>query len=171
MSTILASSRAFYCVMIQAEGSYRDKVEDIGNLYVRSEAGEMVPLSTLIDVENVLGPVFLKRHNLFRSATVAAVPVEGLSIGDAIRVMQEEAVNALPAGYGYEWTGTAQQQLSPSGLVQVILVMAVVFGYLFLMGQYESWSMPVAIFLSVRSAPLPPSPSPAATSISTYRSG
>jgi len=97
-----------YCVMIQAEGSCRDKVEDIGNLYVRSEAGEMVSLSPLIDVGNVLGPVLLKRHNLFRSATVAAVPIKGFSTGDAIRVMQEEAVNAFPAGYGYEWTGTAQ---------------------------------------------------------------
>ncbi|MCV2889529.1 efflux RND transporter permease subunit [Ruegeria aquimaris] len=138
-----------YRVMIQAEGSYRDKVEDIGNLYVRSTKGEMVPLGTLVDVENVLGPVLLKRHNLFRSATVTAVPTPGLSTGDAIQVMTEETANALPPGYAFEWTGTAQQQLSSSGMVQVILGLAVLFGYLFLVGQYESWSMPVSILLSV----------------------
>lgn len=138
-----------YRVMIQADGSYRDKVEDIGNLYVRNQNGEMVPLNTLIDVENVLGPVLLTRHNLFRSATVTAVPAEGLSTGDAIRVLEETAREALPPGYAFEWTGTAQQQLSSAGLVQVILALAVIFGYLFLVAQYESWSMPLAILLSV----------------------
>ncbi|KUJ80597.1 RND transporter [Ruegeria marisrubri] len=138
-----------YRVMIQAEGSYRDKVDDISNLWVRSTKGEMVPLGTLVDVENVLGPVLLKRHNLFRSATVTAVQAEGLSTGDAIRVMTEESATALPPGYAFEWTGTAQQQLASGGLVVVILGLAILFGYLFLVGQYESWSMPVAILLSV----------------------
>lgn len=138
-----------YKVLLQAEGSHREKIEDIGNLHVRAQTGEMVPLSTLIDVENILGPVLLKRHNIFRSATVTAVPAEGLSTGDAIRVMQEEAATALPPGYAFEWTGTAQQQLDSAGLVVVILGMAVLFGYLFLVAQYESWTMPVAILLSV----------------------
>jgi len=138
-----------YRVMVQADGSYRDKIEDIGSLYVRSQAGNMVPLSTLMDVENILGPVMLKRHNMFRSATVTAVPAPGLSTGDAIRVMQEEAATALPPGYAFEWTGTAQQQQSSSGFVVVIIFMAVLFTYLFLVAQYESWTMPVAILLSV----------------------
>ena len=138
-----------YQVMIQAEGSYRDKVEDIGALYVRSETGAMVPLSTLVDVESILGPVALTRFNLFRAATVTAVPAEGLSTGDAIRVMEEEARTALPPGYSFEWTGTAQQQQAGAGTVTLILIAALVFGYLFLVAQYESWSMPVAILLSV----------------------
>ncbi|WP_170398097.1 efflux RND transporter permease subunit [Ruegeria arenilitoris] len=138
-----------YRVMIQADGSYRDKVEDISNLYVRSTKGEMVPLGTLVDVENVLGPVLLKRHNLFRSATVTAVPAPGLSTGDAINVMTEESATALPPGYAFEWTGTAQQQLASGSLVIVILGLAILFGYLFLVGQYESWTMPVSILLSV----------------------
>ncbi len=138
-----------YRVMIQAEGSYRNKVEDISDLYVRSTKGEMVPLGTLIDVENVLGPVLLKRHNLFRSATVTAVPAAGLSTGDAITAMTEESATALPPGYAYEWTGTAQQQLASGGLVVVILGLAILFGYLFLVGQYESWTMPVSILMSV----------------------
>ncbi len=138
-----------YQVMIQAEGSYRDKVEDIKALYARSTTGDMVPLGTLIDVENVLGPILLNRYNMFRAATVTAVEAPGLSTGDAIRVLQEEALTALPPGFSYEWTGTAQQQLSSAGMVVVILAMAVVFGYLFLVAQYESWTMPVGILLSV----------------------
>ena len=80
---------------------------------------------------------------------MTAVPAAGLSTGDAIRVMQQEAATALPPGYSFEWTGTAQQQLSSSGMVVVILGMAVLFTYLFLVAQYESWTMPVAILLSV----------------------
>ncbi|MEM1360205.1 MAG: multidrug efflux RND transporter permease subunit [Pseudomonadota bacterium] len=138
-----------YQVMIQADGNYRTKIEDIGNLYARSSTGDMVPLRTLIDVDNILGPMSLTRFNLFRAATVTAIPAPGFSTGDAIRALEEESANALPSGYTYEWTGTAQQQEASGGLVQVILVMAIVFGYLFLVAQYESWSMPVAIFMSV----------------------
>ncbi len=138
-----------YRVMIQAEGDARKQVEDIAALHVRSQTGEMVPLGTLIDVENTLGPVLLNRYNMFRSATVTAVPAQGLSTGDAIRVLEEVAAESLPPGYSYEWTGTAQQQLDSAGMVALILMAAILFGYLFLVAQYESWTMPVAILLSV----------------------
>ncbi|MFK7882254.1 efflux RND transporter permease subunit [Roseobacter sp.] len=138
-----------YQVMIQAEGDFRDNIDDIGRLHVRSADGAMVPLSTLIDVEKVLGPVLLNRYNLFRAATVTAVPARGYSTGDAIAVLQDEAVTALPPGYGYEWTGTAQQQLSAGNTVVFILAAAIVLAYLFLVAQYESWTMPLGILLSV----------------------
>jgi len=138
-----------YRVMIQADGEFRAQVEDINSLYVRSQSGEMVPMGTLVTVRNELGPVALNRYNMFRSATVTGIPKEGLSTGDAIRVLEEEAANALPPGYSFEWTGTAQQQQSGSGLVVIILIMAVVFAYLFLVAQYESWTMPLGILLSV----------------------
>lgn len=138
-----------YKVMVQADGSYRDTVDDIGNIYVRSTTGEMVPLRTLLDVENVLGPILLNRYNLFRAATVTGIPGPGMASGDVIQAMMEEATTALPPGYSYEWTGTAQQQLSTGNLVIVILFMSILFGYLFLVAQYESWTMPVAILLSV----------------------
>lgn len=138
-----------YRVMIQADGEFRDTVEDVNQLYVRSKDGDMVPLGTLVTVRKELGPVALNRYNMFRAATVTAVPAEGLSTGDAIRVLEEEAATALPPGYSFEWTGTAQQQQASGGLVALILVMAVVFGYLFLVAQYESWTMPVGILLSV----------------------
>ena len=138
-----------YRVMIQADAEFRNTADDIGRLHVRTQSGDMIPLSTLIDVENVLGPVLLNRYNLFRAATVTAVPAPGFSTGDAIAVLQEEAVAALPPGYTYEWTGTAQQQLASGNTVVLILLAAVIFGYLFLVAQYESWTMPVGILLSV----------------------
>lgn len=138
-----------YRVMIQADGEYRDKTEDLNFLYVRSQTGEMVPLGTLVTLSSELGPVALNRYNMFRSATVTAVPAIGLSTGSVIKALEAEAQTALPPGYTYEWTGTAQQQQSSGGLVLVILIMAVVFGYLFLVAQYESWTMPVGILLSV----------------------
>ena len=138
-----------YRVMLQADGEYRDTVEDLNTLYVRSQSGDMVPLGALITVRKELGPVALNRYNMFRSATVTAVPAPGLSTGDAIRVLEAEAATALPPGYAFEWTGTAQQQQASGGLVVVILIMAVMFGYLFLVAQYESWTMPIGILLSV----------------------
>ncbi|MCA8881671.1 MAG: efflux RND transporter permease subunit [Rhodobacteraceae bacterium] len=138
-----------YKVIIQADGDFRKTVDGLSSLYVRSTTGKMVPLGTLIDIENVLGPVLLTRYNMFRAASVTAVPSPGHSSGDAIRVMQQTAASVLPPGYAYEWTGTAQQQLSSAGMVPVILGLAVLFGYLFLVGQYESWTMPVAILMSV----------------------
>ncbi|MEM1072957.1 MAG: multidrug efflux RND transporter permease subunit [Pseudomonadota bacterium] len=138
-----------YRVMIQADAPYRDTVEDIGRLHVRTVDNQMVPLTTLMNVEDVLGPVLMNRYNLFRAATVTAVPATGFSTGDAIQVMQEESLTALPSGYAYEWTGTAQQQLDAGNTVVFVLLAAIVFGYLFLVAQYESWSMPFGILLSV----------------------
>ncbi|PWR03066.1 hydrophobe/amphiphile efflux-1 family RND transporter [Meridianimarinicoccus roseus] len=138
-----------YRVMLQADGDYRNAVDDISALHVRSAGGAMVPLGTLVDVDEVLGPVLLNRYNMFRSATVTAVPAPGFATGDAIRVLAEQSRTALPPGYAYEWTGTAQQQLEAGGTVQIILGLAVLFGYLFLVAQYESWTMPLAIFMSV----------------------
>ena len=86
---------------------------------------------------------------MFRSGTVTGVPSAGLSTGDAIQVLEQEAETALPPGFAFEWTGTAQQQLESAGFVPLILGMSVLFGYLFLVAQYESWTIPVAILLSV----------------------
>jgi len=138
-----------YKVMIQADGDYRNNVEDIGRLYVRSANGDMVPLRTLVTVTNTLGPQLLNRYNMFRSASINAAPAPGASTGVVIASMQEKAAEALPDGYAYEWTGTAQQQQGANEVVIVVLVLSILFAYLFLVGQYESWSMPLAILLSV----------------------
>ncbi|WP_417683751.1 efflux RND transporter permease subunit [Roseibium sp.] len=138
-----------YKVMIQAEGEFRDKAEDIGRLYVRSSSGEMVPLRTLVSVENQLGPQILNRYNMFRSARVTLNPAAGQSTGVVIDTVAEIAPTAMPSGYTYEWTGTAQQEQESGSIVVFILLLAVLFAYLFLVAQYESWSMPMAILLSV----------------------
>jgi HAE1 family hydrophobic/amphiphilic exporter-1 len=93
--------------------------------------------------------MLLNRYNMFRSATLTAVPAPGFSSGDAIQAMQEVVAEALPPGYVFEWTGTAQQELESGGAVQVILALALLFAYLFMVAQYESWSMPLAILMSV----------------------
>ncbi|WP_417668658.1 efflux RND transporter permease subunit [Roseibium sp.] len=138
-----------YKVMIQAEGEFRDKADDIGRLYVRSAEGQMVPLRTLVNVENELGPQILNRYNMFRSARVTLNPAAGQSTGVVIDTVAEIAPSALPSGYTYQWTGTAQQEQESGAIVIFILLLAVLFAYLFLVAQYESWSMPVAIVLSV----------------------
>ena len=143
-----------YRVMIQAEGASRDQVDDIGNLYVRSQTGGMVPLSTMVTVDNILGPMNLDRFNLYRAASVTADPAPGHSTGQVIAAMQEVAATALPPGYAYEWTGSAAQELEAGSLVVIILFLAVLFAYLFLVAQYESWSMPLAILLTVTVAVL-----------------
>lgn len=138
-----------YRVMVQAEAGYRDEAADIARLHVRARSGEMVPLSTLVRVETILGPTLLNRYNQFRAATVTAVPAPGHATGEAIAAMQDTAGTALPPGYAHQWTGVAAQELEAGNIVVVILGLAVLFAYLFLVAQYESWTMPVAILLSV----------------------
>jgi len=138
-----------YRVMIQAEGQYRDRVEDIGGLYVRSTDGSMVPLRSILTTENILGPQILTRYNMFRSAAVMADPAPGASTGVVINEVEAAAKEALPPGYTFEWTGTALQQLGSGQIVMFILLLSILFTYLFLVAQYESWTMPVAILMSV----------------------
>ena len=109
----------------------------------------MVPLRTLVTVENILGPMNLVRFNLYRAASVTADPAPGYSTGQAIAAMQEVAAEALPPGYTFEWTGSAAQELAAGNIVVVILLLSVLFAYLFLVAQYESWTMPLAIMMTV----------------------
>ncbi|TYC58686.1 efflux RND transporter permease subunit [Rhodobacterales bacterium] len=138
-----------YKVMIQAEGEYRDRVEDIGRLYVRSSEGTMVPMTSILTTENVLGPQILTRYNMFRSAAVMADPAPGASTGVVINDVEAAAKEALPPGYTTQWTGTALQQLGAGQIVMFILLLSILFTYLFLVAQYESWTMPLAILMSV----------------------
>lgn len=143
-----------YRVMVQAEGEFRNKADDIGRLYVRTGDGTMVPMRTLMTTENVLGPQTLTRYNMFRSASVNAEPAPGASTGVVINALEAGAAEALPSGYAYEWTGTALQQQGTGSLVLFILMLAILFAYLFLVAQYESWTMPIAILMSVTVAML-----------------
>lgn len=137
-----------YRVKIQAEAEFRSTIEDINQLYVRNSRGEMVPLRTLVSVTPVLGPLSIKRYNQFQSANINAAAVNGVSTGEVIAAMEQAAADKLPDGYRLTWTGTALQELEAGALVAAIFALAVVFAYLFLVAQYESWTTPMSVVLS-----------------------
>jgi len=138
-----------YRVIMQAESRFRSDLDDLDALYVRSETGEMVPISTLMHAEPVLGPDVGERYNLYRSATVRANTLPGVSSGTAIDVVRQVVSNALPEGYQLEWTGFTYQELSAGNLAIYAFAAALVFVYLFLVAQYESWTIPLAVILLV----------------------
>ncbi len=138
-----------YQVRLQADRQYRDKPVDIGRFYVRNERDEMIPLETLLDAVPKTGPQSVSRYNLFRSARINGSAAPGYSSGDAIAAMERVAAETLPAGFGFEWTGTSLQEIKAGNLAPIIFALALLFVYLFLVAQYESWSIPFAIILSV----------------------
>ena len=139
-----------YRVILQAEARYRNTVEDIGRLHVRNAAGDMIPLRALVaDVETILGPLSISRYNQVQAAALSGSNRAGFSTGEAIGALEALAGRVLPEGYTIEWTGTSRQELEAGGLVAVIFALALVFAYLFLVAQYESWSTPVPVVLSV----------------------
>ncbi|WP_035485083.1 efflux RND transporter permease subunit [Geminicoccus roseus] len=142
-----------YQVQIQAEAGDRALPEDVLALHVKNQAGQMVPLRALASVERELGPYALTRYNLFTTAEINVQPAGGASTGAAIQAVQG-AVESLPEGYGYEWSGIAYQQQQSAGQTPYIFALALLFAFLFLVGQYESWLLPLAIVLSLAVAAL-----------------
>ncbi|MGD8206479.1 MAG: multidrug efflux RND transporter permease subunit [Thiohalocapsa sp.] len=136
-------------VMAQAEGDFRNQPNDIVRLYVRSKGGDMVPMATLAEVETKTGPQIAPRYNLFRSADISGDAAPGYSSGQAIAAMEETAEEALPSGFGYEWTSMSYQEIQAAGQAPIIFGLALLFVYLFLVAQYESWSIPLAVLLAV----------------------
>ena len=138
-----------YQVLLQADAPFRQNVNDIYNLQVRNNDGDMVPLRTLLKTEPMFGPDQVSRYNILRSVSVNGSAAPGYSSGDAIAAMQEVADTTLPPGYTYEWTGQAYQEIIASGQTGMIFGMALVFVFLFLVAQYESWSIPISVLMSV----------------------
>ena len=141
-------------VMVQADEPFRLNRDDITRLQVRSRSGEMVPLSTLLKVENTVGPTVLSRFNLYPSATVTGDAAPGYSSGQSIAAMAEIADRSLPAQLGYQWSGVTYQQLAAGNVAVFIFALALVFVYLFLAAQYESWTLPLGVMLTVPAAVL-----------------
>ncbi|ROS01817.1 HAE1 family hydrophobic/amphiphilic exporter-1 [Sinobacterium caligoides] len=135
-------------VMLQAETQYRNSEDDIISFHVRNNEGEMVPLSTLVKINPVLGPEYISQFNLYSSAQMNAFPAPGHSTGDVIKAIQR-ASSQLPDGYTYSWSGQTFQEIKAGNLAPIIFALAILFTYLFLVAQYESWSIPVAVLLSV----------------------
>jgi len=138
-----------YRVYIQAEADRRATPSDIGKLYVRSSDGEMVPLRTLVTIKSVLGPETLERYNMFLSATVNGNPAPGYSSGQAIAAMEATAKKSLPDGYAYEWTGMSYEEIKAGAAGSAVFLLSIIFAYLFLVAQYESWTVPLSVMLSV----------------------
>lgn len=137
-----------YKVFLQAEPRYTSQPGDIGKFYVRNNNGEMVPLSTLVTVSKISGPNFATRFNLFLAAEMMGSPAPGYSSAQAIKAI-EEVMATMPSNVGYEWSGLTLQEKKSEGQAPVIFGMAVLFVFLLLAAQYESWSLPFAVLLSV----------------------
>jgi HAE1 family hydrophobic/amphiphilic exporter-1 len=141
-------------VNVQAEAPFRDNIDDIYDIYVRNAQGSMVPIRALAEAKLVQGPQTIVRYNGFRSAIVNGAPKPGYSSGQALAAMERVSASTLPAGYSFEWTGTALQEKAAGGRTGIVLGLAVLFAYLFLVALYESWNIPVSALLSVSVAVL-----------------
>jgi hydrophobe/amphiphile efflux-1 (HAE1) family protein len=136
-------------VQVEAEAADRTKIDDIYRINVRSNEGKMIPLRSLVEVRVVVGPPALIRFNNLRAVTVQGSPAPGVSSGQGLAAMENVAAKTLPQGYAGEWTDTAFQEKRAEGKAPIILGFALLFAYLFLVGLYESWTIPVPVLLSV----------------------
>lgn len=143
-----------YQVRVQAEPEYRSKREDIYSLEVRDTQGKMVPLAALTNVEDDFGPSNVRRYNLSPSASINGSPGAGVSSGTAMDLMERIADTTLPRGMGYSWTGISYQERVASGGQSFVLFLAVLFVFLVLAAQYESWTSPAAVIAVVPLAAL-----------------
>jgi hydrophobe/amphiphile efflux-1 (HAE1) family protein len=143
-----------YQVKVQADAPYRDAVNDINRLYVRSNEGDMVPLRSLVTLSTILAPQLVYRYNQFDSVQINGNAAPGFSSGQAMATMERLAAKALPPGYGFDWSSMSFQERKAGGKVAMLFALALLFGYLFLVGQYESWTVPLSIILSIPVASL-----------------
>lgn len=140
--------RSWY-VMLQGDANDRSTVEDIFKIELKNNRGEMVPLRSLITIDKTIGASSINRYNNYRSLTISGQAAAGYSSGDAIKAMAKISEQVLPNGYKYEWTGTAAQEVEAGGQTAIVFIMAFLFGYLFLVALYESWSLPLSVMLSI----------------------
>ncbi len=138
-----------YKVMVQAYPQYRKSPEDILKLYLKNNSGEMVPFSTFIRLERVYGPEQLTRYNMYTSALLSGEAADGKSSGDAIQTMETAAAKVLPRGFDYEWSGMTREQILSGNQAVYIFLICLVFVYLILSAQYESFLLPLAVILSL----------------------
>ena len=136
-------------VLLQGEPEYRKQPSDINRFYVRTSGNDMVPLSTLVRVEPMTGPEVIYRYNRYRTTKLIGQNAPGFSSGQAAAAMEDIARTALPAGFGFEWTGTVFQEKLSEGKEGFIFGFAAVLVFLFLAALYESWSIPFAVILAV----------------------
>jgi HAE1 family hydrophobic/amphiphilic exporter-1 len=138
-------------VTLQADKGARASASDLSRLYVRNASGGMVPLSTLGSLKPIVGPETVPHYNNYASALINGGAAPGYSSGQAVAAMERAAAEALPKDFGYEWTGVTFQELKAGSIATIVFALAIVFVFVILAAQYESWSMP---FMVLSSAPL-----------------
>ena len=136
-------------VRVQAEADHRRQLENIGKLSVANQSGQMVPLGSLLDVRRVLGSELITRYNLYPAATITGVPMPSFSSGEALSFMEQTAANILPQGMDYEWTGLSYQEKLIGSQAYFIFALSITLVFLVLAAQYESWTDPAAVILTV----------------------
>ena len=136
-------------VNIQADQSFRGDARDIRQLQVRNNQGQMIKLATLMDVRNTSGPVMGMRYNMYSSTAITGNPAPGTSSGEAIAVLQQIAQEEMPRSMAFDWTELAFMQLQAGNTATGVFGLAVVFVFLVLAAQYESWKLPLAVILVV----------------------
>ena len=138
-------------VILQSEGKYRMTPENINKMYVVNAYGEQVPLMALVDLKHILSPRQITRYNQYPAAAVRAVPSANASTGQAMAVT-EKLLENLPKDYAYEWTEMSYQEKKNQGQLNILILLAVLFAYLFLVAQYESMTIPIPVLMSVIAA-------------------
>ncbi len=138
-----------YKVMVQASPEHRDRPESILNLYLKNDKGEMVPFSTFITIEKVYGPEVLTRYNMYMSAMINGEAANGYSSGDAIAAVERVAEETLPKGFDIEWSGMTREEILSGNQTVYIFMICLLFVYLLLAAQYESFLLPLPVLLSL----------------------
>ena len=136
-----------YKTYIQAEPEYRVNEKQLANFFVPNNKGDMVPLATLVRIEPVYGPDYTNRFNLYRSVEVTGTPAPGYTSAEAMAALEQVATEVLPPDMSYSWNAMSFQEKKASGSLGIILTFSLVFVFLILAAQYESWSLPLAILL------------------------
>lgn len=136
-------------VYVQADAPFRQKVDDIKNLYVRNTRSDMIPLGTLMTVNRRVGSELVSRYNLYPAAPLFGAPAPGFSSGDAIRLMEQLVTQNLPSGMAFDWTATAFQERQLGNTAYYVYALSILLVFLVLAGQYESWTSPLAVILVV----------------------
>jgi HAE1 family hydrophobic/amphiphilic exporter-1 len=135
--------------MVQALPEYRAKPEDVLSLFVKNDKGEMVPVNAFVRIEKIYGPEVVTRYNMYPSAMINGEPAKGFSSGQAIDAIREEAAASLPKGYAYDWAGSTRDQAMAGNEAVFIFLICLLFVYLLLSAQYESFLLPLPVILSL----------------------
>jgi HAE1 family hydrophobic/amphiphilic exporter-1 len=136
-------------IYVQADSSFRERIEDINVLTVRNANGDMIPLGTLVSIKPAVGSSLISLYNLYPSATIIALPAQGTSSGQAMSLMEQIAERTLPRGAGFEWTAMSYQEKLVGNQMFIVFGLAMLLVYLVLAGQYESWFTPLSVILAV----------------------